>query len=69
MSGTFLVSLAGTPMYIFLGSKFFVTTEPAPTNASSPITIPGRIVAFAPILAPFLIVGPLNRAILFSVLL
>ncbi len=56
-------------MYIFLGSKFFVTTEPAPTNASSPITIPGRIVAFAPILAPFLIVGPLNRAILFSVLL
>ncbi len=47
------------------GATSFVTTAPAPTNASSPISIPGQRIAPPPIRAPRLIVGPLmfpNRA-------
>ncbi len=40
----------------------FVTTAPAPTKASSPISIPGQRIAPPPTRAPRLIVGPLTRS-------
>src|SRR5438552_5229138 len=40
----------------------FVTTAPAPTNASSPISNPGRRTAPPPMRAPRRIVGPLIRS-------
>ena len=46
--------LAGLPYTKAYGRTSLVTTEPAPMNANSPITIPHTIVEFAPIVAPFL---------------
>ena len=55
-----LISRAGFPATTPFSGTFFVTTDPAPTRAFFPIIIPGRIVEFAPILAPCLISGPLR---------
>lgn len=52
--GSFLRIRAGLPQTTALGGTSFVTTEPAPTMAPSPMMIPGRMVAFAPMEAPFL---------------
>jgi hypothetical protein len=46
--------LAGLPTQVSLDGTFLVTTAPAPMRAFNPIVIPGKIVAFAPILAPSL---------------
>ena len=43
---------AGLPTTVDPGGTFLVTTEHAPTIAPSPIIIPGRIKALAPINAP-----------------
>jgi hypothetical protein len=40
------------------GGTSLVTTAPAPTNASSPISTPGQRIAPPPIRAPRRIVGP-----------
>ena len=40
-------------MTIAFSGTSLVTTAPAPTNAFLPIFIPGKMVALAPILAPF----------------
>ena len=44
---------AGLPITIARAGTERVTTAPAPTMASSPIETPGRIVAAAPMDAPF----------------
>ena len=50
MFGSMVLSLfAGIPATTVLAGTFFVTTEPAPTTALSPIVIPGTTVAPAPI--------------------
>ena len=49
-------TVAGFPVTTEKSGTFRVTTEPAPTIALSPIVIPGKIVAFAPIDAPFFMV-------------
>ena len=46
------ITLAGLPNTTVLAGTSFVTTDPAPTNAPSPMVNPGRIVAFEPMLAP-----------------
>ena len=43
---------AGLPTTVAWAGTSRTTTEPAPTIAPSPIVTPGRIVAFAPMLAP-----------------
>ena len=53
-----LNTFAGFPITTEFGGTFFVTTAPAPTVAYSPIVNPGKIVALAPILAPFFTVIP-----------
>ena len=50
--------MAGTPNASFQGGTSLVTIAPAATIAPSPSSIPGKIVVFAPIEAPFLIIGP-----------
>src|SRR5688500_9761621 len=47
------VMRAGLPTTIAYGGTSRVTTAPAPTIAPRPMVTPGRIVAFAPIDAPF----------------
>ncbi len=49
------------------GATSFVTTAPAPTNASSPISTPGQRIAPPPMRALRLIVGPRISALRFSV--
>jgi hypothetical protein len=44
-----LITRAGLPTATELGGMLFVTTLPAPTTLFSPIVIPGRTIAFAPI--------------------
>ena len=44
---------AGFPATIVLSGTSLVTTEPAPTMALSPIVTLGKMVACAPIHAPF----------------
>ena len=43
-----------------------MTTEPAPINEFSPISIPGRSVEFAPIFAFFFMVAPLSSFFAFG---
>src|SRR5262249_10487245 len=50
---------AGFPTTSIRGSTSFVTTAPAPTNASSPTTTPGHRIAPPPTRAPRRTVGPL----------
>src|SRR5690554_1851296 len=52
--------LAGLPTISAKSDTFLVTTAPAPTKAYIPISCPHTIVAFAPILAPFLRIVFLN---------
>lgn len=59
----------GLPVTSAKGKTSFVTTEPAPIRAYSPISTPQMIVAFAPIVAPFLTTVFLNSAFLFRKLL
>jgi len=47
------MGLAGTPATIVFPGTSFVTTDPAPTIAFSPIVIPQSIVEEDPIEAPF----------------
>src|SRR5690606_23958073 len=47
------VCLAGLPNTSAYGATVFVTTEPAPIKAYSPMSFPQTIVALAPIEAPF----------------
>lgn len=47
------IDFAGFPYHTSYGGISFVTTLPAPMREYSPIVIPGKIVAFAPIDAPF----------------
>jgi len=54
----YLITRAGFPMTTAPGGTSLTTTDPAPTRAFSPMTIPGNIVEFAPIFAPFLTKGP-----------
>ncbi len=49
---------AGLPTTIARAGTSFVTTAPAPTNASSPISTPGQRIAPPPTRAPRRIVGP-----------
>ncbi len=58
-SGTARMTRAGFPTTSIRGSTSFVTTAPAPTNASSPISMPGSRTAPPPMRAPRRIVGPL----------
>ena len=58
---------AGDPTTTTRGGTSFVTTAPAPTNASSPISMPGQRIAPPPIRAPRRIVGPFINARRFSV--
>jgi hypothetical protein len=44
---------AGTPATTVFGKTSFVTTDPAPISAFSPIVIPHKMVALDPIDAPF----------------
>ena len=67
-SGTSRSTRAGLPTTSFRGGTSFVTTAPAPTNASSPISIPGQRIAPPPTRAPRRIVGPFTSARRFSVL-
>ena len=53
---------AGFPTTIVRGGTSLVTTAPAPTNASSPISIPGQRIAPPPTRAPRRIVGPAMRS-------
>ena len=57
-SGTSRSTRAGLPTTTARGGTSFVTTAPAPTNASSPISIPGHRMAPPPMRAPRRIVGP-----------
>src|SRR5574343_1411654 len=50
----FLKIFAGFPTTVVSGGTSFVTTDPAPTTAFSPMITPQRIVLLAPIVAPFL---------------
>ena len=59
-SGTSRSTRAGLPTTSARGGTSFVTTAPAPTNASSPISTPGQRIAPPPIRAPRRIVGPLT---------
>ena len=58
---------AGLPTTSVRGGTSLSTTAPAPTNASSPTSMPGSRTAPPPIRAPRLIVGPLRSAWRFSV--
>src|SRR3990167_1598222 len=49
-----LCTCAGFPHTVTPSGTSLVTTAPAPTREPLPIVIPGRIVAPAPITAPFL---------------
>ncbi len=49
----FLIIFAGTPATTVFGGTSFVTTEPAPISAFSPIVIPQSMVALEPMDAPF----------------
>src|SRR5439155_25799258 len=51
-AGTSRITRAGFPTTTVRGSTSFVTTAPAPTNASSPISIPGQSTAPPPTRAP-----------------
>ena len=62
-SGTSRSTRAGFPTTITRGATSFVTTAPAPTNASSPISIPGQSTAPPPMRAPRRIVGPLTSVV------
>src|SRR3989344_2046314 len=66
--GTVLKYFAGEPNTIVNGGTSLVTTDPAPTTASLPIVISGRIIEFNPTLAPDLIVTPFLCLNLSSVL-
>ena len=57
-SGTSRSGRAGLPTTSVRGGTSFVTTAPAPTNASSPISTAGQSTAPAPTRAPRRIVGP-----------
>ena len=57
-SGTSRITRAGLPTTTFRGGTSFVTTAPAPTNASSPTSTPGQRIAPPPTRAPRRIVGP-----------
>ena len=59
-SGTSRRTRAGLPTTTTRAGTSFVTTAPAPTNASSPISTCGHRIAPPPIRAPRLIVGPLT---------
>ena len=65
--GTSRSTRAGLPTTTTRGGTSFVTTAPAPTNASSPISIPGQSTAPPPTRAPRRIVGPLTSSWRFSV--
>ena len=57
-SGTSRTTRAGLPTTSARGGTSFVTTAPAPTNASSPISTAGQRTAPPPTRAPRRIVGP-----------
>src|SRR6185503_14339523 len=66
-AGTSRRTRAGLPTTSMRGGTSFVTTAPAPTNASSPISTPGHRIAPPPTRAPRLIVGPLISSCRLSV--
>ena len=66
-SGTSRITRAGLPTTTARGGTSFVTTAPAPTNASSPISTPGQRIAPPPTRAPRRIVGPFISSSRFSV--
>ncbi len=59
-SGTSRSCRAGLPTMTARGGTSFVTTAPAPMNASAPISIAGQRIAPPPMRAPRRIVGPLT---------
>ena len=62
-SGTSRSTRAGLPTTTLRGGTSFVTTAPAPTNASSPISTPGQRIAPPPTRAPRRIVGPFDQLV------
>ena len=62
------VCVAGLPVTSAYALTFLVTIAPAPINANSPISIPHKMVAFAPIVAPFFTSVFLNSFFLITAL-